>query len=414
MSARERFLLTLTIAGIGMMLLFFGGRSVYRLFSNLENEIASADDAYVQKDRTRRKMNLDKREIRKKAQRSLSSDPDRAQTQYKSWLLQLAKDNDMDGFIIMSGSFVPVGKTYYRHSFRITGNTNLVKGVDFLHSFYSAPVMHRLRELHLLPGKGKEIRLTATIEAIGLMDSTLQLMDIPVATEIGDEPVTDVLAKSDIKDYFDSIIRRNLFGPPNKPPTFSGSSIVPLTVGKQEQFSIRASAQERDQKIVSFELVKTNMDPPPTISRSGSVRVRSDEEKSYKMTVMVTDDGFPSKVAEKEYTLRFSPERQARPTARPTPRFDNAQLAFFTSTVQIGDRVEAWILRRESGELLKLHVGDKLQIGTIVGTVREITFKTIEIETSDGTLLIKHGQNLSEATKVTSVGVAPSGDVGAR
>ena len=414
MSARERFLLTLTITGFGLMVLFFGGRSVYRLFSNLENEIANAGDAYVQKDRTLRKMNLDKREIRKKAQRSLSSDPDRAQTQYKSWLLQLAKDNDMDGFIILSGSFVPVGKTYYRHSFRITGTTNLVKGVDFLHSFYSAPVMHRLRELHLLPGKGKEIRLTATIEAIGLMDSTLKLMDIPVATEIGSEPVTDVLAKSDIKEYFDSIVRRNLFGLPNKPPTFSGSSIVPLTVGKQEQFSIRANAQERDQKIVSYELVKTDLDPPPTISRSGSVRVRSDEERSYKITVMVTDDGFPAKMAEKEYTLRFSPPRQPRQPSRPAPRFDNAQLAFFTSTVQIGDRVEAWILRRETGDLLKLHVGDKLQIGTVVGTVREITFKTIEIETSEGTLLLKHGQNLSEATKVTSLGDASPADVGTR
>ena len=47
MSARERFLLTLTITGFGLMVLFFGGRSVYRLFSNLENEITNAEDAYL-------------------------------------------------------------------------------------------------------------------------------------------------------------------------------------------------------------------------------------------------------------------------------------------------------------------------------------------------------------------------------
>ena len=407
MSARERFLLTLTIAGIGIMLLFFSGRSVYRVFSNLGTEITAAGDDYDQKERTLRRLNLDRRFLRDKSQRSLSSDPDRAQTQYKSWLIELAKDTDLDDFIIMSGTFAPVGKTYYRHTFRITGKTDLVKGVDFLHSFYSAPVLHRIRELHLLPAStGKEIRLTATIEAIGIMNA-------PVTAEIGSEPVEDVLAKSDIKDYVNSIVRRNLFGLPNKKPSFSGSSIVSLTIGKNERFTINANAQERDQKIVSYKLVKTDMDPAPVISRTGRVSLRSDEEKSYKLTVLVTDDGFPAKTAERTYTLRFRPEREPAPRVDRTPRFDNAQLAFFTGTVQIGETVEAWVLRRDVGEMLKFQVGDKLQIGTLMGTVKEITFKTIEIETKEGSLLIKRGQNLSEAKKLTRVG-ATSSEVGSR
>jgi hypothetical protein len=399
MSARERFLLTITAACFGLMLLYAVGSSVFSLFGNLATDLTTAQDAVDQKGRTLRRMNLDKRFLREKMERSLSSDPDRAQTQYKSWLIQLARDTDLDDFVILSGSAASVGKTYFRHSFRITGKTDLKKGVEFLHAFYSAPILHRVQELNLTPGRSNEMMLTATIEAIGMMDAPAMTENWP-----GKGPVEDVLEKSDLEAYIASIVRRNLFGLPNKKPTFSGSSIVSLTVGKNERFTINANAVEREQKIASFELVKTDLDPAPVISRTGSVSVRSDEEKSYQLTVLVTDSGFPAKTAERTYTLRFRPEREPTVRAKP-PRFDNAQLAFFTGTVQIGDMVEAWILRREVGKVLKLHIGDEVQIGTVTGIVKEITFKTIQIDTEEGSsLVIKRGQNLSEATRLTSVG----------
>jgi hypothetical protein len=400
MSARERFLLTITAACFGLMLLYAMGSSVFSLFGNLATDLTTAQDAVDQKGRTLRRMNLDKRFLREKMERSLSSDPDRAQTQYKSWLIQLARDTDLDDFVILSGSAASVGKTYFRHSFRITGKTDLKKGVEFLHAFYSAPILHRVQELNLTPGRSNEMMLTATIEAIGMVDAPATTENWP-----GKGPVEDVLEKSDLEAYIASIVRRNLFGLPNKKPTFSGSSIVSLTVGKNERFTVNANAVEREQKIASYELVKTDLDPAPVISRSGSVSVRSDEEKSYQLTVLVTDSGFPAKTAERTYTLRFRPEREPTVRAKPAPRFDNAQLAFFTGTVQIGEMVEAWILRREIGEVLKLHIGDEVQIGTVSGIVKEITFKTIQIDTEEGSsLVIKRGQNLSEATRLTSVG----------
>jgi len=405
MSARERFLVTITVACLGLMVLYAGGSAVLRLFSNLETDLTTTQDAVDQKGRTLRRLNLDETYLLEKMDRSLSSDPDRAQTQYKSWLIQLAKDTDLDDFIILRGTAAPVGKTYFRHSFRITGKTNLKKGVEFLHAFYSAPILHRMQELNLTPGKGNELTVTATIEAIGMMDALETMENWP-----GSKPVEDVLEKSDVEAYLTSIVRRNLFGLPNKKPTFSGSSIVSLTVGKNERFTINANAVEREQKIASFELVKTDLDPAPVISRSGSVSVRSDEEKSYQLTVLVTDSGFPAKTAERTYTLRFRPEREPTVRAKPPPRFDNAQLAFFTGTVQIGNTVEAWILRREVGEVLKLHIGDEVQIGTVTGIVKEITFKTMQIDIEDGSLVIKRGQNLSEATKLTSVGATTSGE----
>jgi hypothetical protein len=395
MSSRERLLLVVVLICLGLAVLSFGGRSVAGLFASLNSDLESTRQEIEDKELTKRRMDLDIAFMAKQLERSLSNDPFLARTKYRSWLFKLADESGLQDFKIPSTLVVPVGKTYYRHTFRITGTTDLKKTVEFLHAFYSAPLLHRFQTLSLTPGAGKEIALAGTIEVIGLVDA-------PKDPTIGEEPVIDVLIQENLQDYVSSIVRRNLFGLPNKKPTFSGTSIVRLTIGEDEEFNISANAAERDQKIVSYEMIKTDLDPAPVISRTGKVTLRSDEEGSFDLTVRVTDDGFPEKTEERTYKLRFEPKKVAAAPPE-TPKFDNAQLAFFTGTVQIGDVVEAWILRRDKGKLIKLHVGDKLQIGTVTGEVIEITFKTIQIDTEEGSLVIKHGQNLSEATMLSSV-----------
>jgi len=91
------------------------------------------------------------------------------------------------------------------------------------------------------------------------------------------------------------------------------------------------------------------------------------------------------------------------PPAKPLPpKFNTAQLAFFTSTVQINNRVEVWILRRDVDELVKLTIGDRIDIGEIAGKVTEISQKELLIVTdSDDTLLIRAGQALANAENLT-------------
>nr|MCS5630367.1 hypothetical protein [Pirellulaceae bacterium] len=72
------------------------------------------------------------------------------------------------------------------------------------------------------------------------------------------------------------------------------------------------------------------------------------------------------------------------------------------STVQINDHVEVWILRRDIDEMVKLTIGDRVDIGNIVGTIHEISQKELLIVTdSDDTLLVKPGQSLASAENLT-------------
>ena len=172
--------------------------------------------------------------------------------------------------------------------------------------------------------------------------------------------------------------------------------------------TISADASESDQKIVSIEILKTDLPQMPELdigTNSASFELQSDEEVEYTMTVLVADSGFPKKVAKREYTIRFSdPPPPTVPTVQED--FDAAKLAFFSATVQINDLLEAWIVRRETGTLLKLHIGDEIEVGTLYGVVDRISFKELEIDTPDGFLLIKRGQSLADAVNLTAAAEA--------
>jgi hypothetical protein len=124
----------------------------------------------------------------------------------------------------------------------------------------------------------------------------------------------------------------------------------------------------------------------------------------YKVRVSASDTGLPVRTVFREFTVDVEEpaERVVAPVKPLPPNFDTAQLAFFTSTVQINDYVEVWILRRDIDEMVKLTIGDRVDIGNIVGTIREISQKELLIVTdSDDTLLVKPGQSLASAENLT-------------
>ena len=60
MSARERFLLTITAACFGLMLLYAVGSSVFSLFGNLATDLTTAQDAVDQKISENNELQLEK------------------------------------------------------------------------------------------------------------------------------------------------------------------------------------------------------------------------------------------------------------------------------------------------------------------------------------------------------------------
>ena len=133
----------------------------------------------------------------------------------------------------------------------------------------------------------------------------------------------------------------------------------------------------------------------------------SDEIGRYQFDINVTDTGLPAKTVTKTVAVTISEKPKPRPpTVRPEPPkppvFNVAQLAYFTSTVQINARVEVWIHRRDQGQVVKLPIGATLEIGTIKGKIHAVNQRYLTIITPDQELLeIKAGKALSTAVNVT-------------
>ena len=129
---------------------------------------------------------------------------------------------------------------------------------------------------------------------------------------------------------------------------------------------------------------------------------------TYRFNVKVTDNGLPAKTVTRELAVTVNEKRVPKPPEPMTeppkpPEFNVAQLAFFTSTVEVNGRVQVWIHRRDLGEILKLPLGSKIEIGAIRGTIYEVDQRYLTILTEDKDLLeIKAGKALSTAENITA------------
>ena len=129
-----------------------------------------------------------------------------------------------------------------------------------------------------------------------------------------------------------------------------------------------------------------------------------------------TSEGIPAEVVERtkkptaaEYAdsiggrnlfAVYTPPRPAPPsTARvapPKPEFDDAKHAYFTATIQVDGRYQAWIHVRTTNETLRLFEGDAVKVGLFDGKIVSIEPRSIVVESNDEELRVELGHNLSE------------------
>ena len=101
--------------------------------------------------------------------RSLPSDLEKARSLYQTWLLNLVKEAGLEDTQV---SVLPARSekgVYQVLGFSVSGRGNLPKLVSFLHRFYSADLLHRVRRLHAkrVPGT-KQLDLALAIDAVSL------------------------------------------------------------------------------------------------------------------------------------------------------------------------------------------------------------------------------------------------------
>ncbi|QDT68719.1 hypothetical protein MalM25_16430 [Planctomycetes bacterium MalM25] len=82
---------------------------------------------------------------------------------------------------------------------------------------------------------------------------------------------------------------------------------------------------------------------------------------------------------EKPKVVRRDPPPKPSP-----PPFDDAKHAQLTGIVETGAQLQAWIRIRTTGETLRLHAGDELEVGLLKGRVQAVLPREIVVESEEG------------------------------
>lgn len=404
MEAREKLL----GASLGLVIIawaLMSGIGQYTdLLAELDEEAQEADIKVIdyldlledfQEDSTDYELLLDK---------SLGSDINVALNDYKAWLVELLEgDLEISNYDIKNEPPRNVDDIYTTLGIRLNANGSLQQATKLLYLFETKQLLHRIKDLTVTPTGYNQYQLVLAIEAIAMAEA-------PSKTDVTAVAHSETLNGESYEDYWTRISNRNFFGPENKEPTFTPPPIA-ATVGEKASRTLTASAGPNEQNIqnVVFELDQDSIPPNFVATLSGNnLTVSSENVGTYRFNVKVTDNGLPAKTVTRELAVTVNEKRVPKPPEPMTeppkpPEFNVAQLAFFTSTVEVNGRVQVWIHRRDLGEILKLPLGSKIEIGAIRGTIYEVDQRYLTILTEDKDLLeIKAGKALSTAENITA------------
>lgn len=89
------------------------------------------------------------------------------------------------------------------------------------------------------------------------------------------------------------------------------------------------------------------------------------------------------------------PPRVARETP-PPPKFDDAKFAYFTGTIQVDGRYQAWIHIRTTNETLRVFEGDDVKVGAFDGKIVSIGPRSIVVQSGDDELRVQLGQSIRD------------------
>lgn len=242
-------------------------------------------------------------------QQSLPADPQVAKSVYRSFLIEKLRDADLDFEDVTLTQTRPRGDAYTTLGYTTTAEGDLAAVTKFLHSFYNAPLLHKLTTLKLLPKSGQQLQVTFAAEAL-IVNGTIRKTGLPA----GD---SGRLTAGDVDDYVSAIDGRNLFAQYTPPPP-----------------------------------PKPKVEPKPVVKTP------------------------------------------------PKPKFDDAAHAYLTGVVQAGDRLQAWITVRTTGEVLRLYAGDSFEVGLLSGTIESVTPRQIVVKTDEESFVTSLGSHLRDGAPV--------------
>ena len=388
MTQRERILAILVGGMLGAVVVWSGiskYRSALRLRNNqiasLENEKLRIVEQQIQGEHANRQMG-------EYMVRSLPGNPERAQSNYQQWLLELVQANKLSDANVDPNGSRSIDGLYERLDYRVRGRTNVPNLISLLHAFYAKDYLHRIRELSARPTREGDFDVELSIDAIALLAAP---DDLPLREQ------TSWRVASDVNAYLDPIMNRNFYEPPNQPPKYNGRPVIEVVVGRETPVPL--TYQDAEGHSISYTFA---VPPPANVTldeRSGTLRVKCDEKKEFQIRVRASDNGYPSRATEQDLTIKVVDPPPPPAPEPPKLEFDDARQTVLTALVQGRDEWTAWMHVRTRDKTLRLKVGDGFEIGSLKGDVIEVTPRYVMLEIEGRRFTLKPAGNLSEAAK---------------
>ncbi len=372
MTQRER-ILTIAVVGLFVAIGLNWGFNKYRAaLKDRRSRVESLTTTQQQLVEAQLQGEYANRQMGKYIDRSLSSNVERAQSDYQQWLLDMVSSNQIRNVSVDRTGTLPVGDLYHRLSFRLSGLTDKQNFIKLLHAFYAKDYLHRIRSFELTPSRSNGFSMEMTIDAIALA----------AAPEDAAQPGNDSWrVDSDVANYLQPIMNRNFFAPPNQAPLYTGRPTVEAIVGRDSPIPL--TFKDAEGHAIEYALVGETPESVSLDARSGTLRIQSPEKREIKVVISATDNGYPPRSSKQELLVKVVDPPPPPAPPPPKPEFDDASQTVLTALVQGGDDWTAWMNVRTRGKTLKLRVGDEFEIGSVKGKVVGVTPRYIEIEIED-------------------------------
>jgi hypothetical protein len=395
MSKRERYLAVMVGSLILLGGLLYGTSYVSRTIAGKRAEALSLESQIREKQRTVRLSQLAADRLTLYERRSLPPDLERARSLYQTWLLKAVTDVGLSEPNVNVVSSQSHRGLYNQLGFTVSGRGDLKQLTQLLYAFYEADYLHRIRRLHLKRIQGsRQLDIAMAIEAVSL----------PTATHLDglSEFESGRLAHGDLEKYFETILARNLSGPPNQPPAFESISDQRVNTGSSVSLTVRAKDPDRNDQL-RYSMEADGLSGAEFDRRSGQFRWRPTRAGDYRVTFHVSDDGFPSQSASQRVRITVTdppppPATKPPETIVSKPSFDMAKFVYVTAITESGGRRQTWISLRTEGKTLKLFEGDEFNVGQIPVTVKRIDNSAVELEAAilEKRIRVTLGRSLAE------------------
>ena len=345
--------------------------------------------------------------------KSMPADVARAKVSYRDWLTKSVSRSGMSWPTITatresklrlkSGVTSRFSQDYVakKLGYQVTTSGTLDELIKFCYAFESVDLLHNISGLKITPVTKNdtptgEHRLLISIDVLSLAD----------ADEKREFLVTKDNPQIELADYEEPILKRNIFGLANNPPTLSLRN-KNFDVGEDFSFTV-TGGRDPDKDELTYELIDNGgLDglELDTSGKSPKLVGVAKELGEYTVLMKVTDSGYPQKSVEDDFKITVEEpkvvEKKEKKKDPPPPPFVNATKTKIKriSSRRSGNAEPVFTVKIDAmtlGQKFELSQGGKFELDDKIWVVKGIDIHTLTLEVDGKELQYEQGDFLSE------------------